>query len=145
MRGGPAKISVIASALYGTLSGSPVSDVVTTGSITIPLMKRLGYGADFSGAVSASACAGASLMPPIMGTAAFLMVDVAGIPYLEIALAAVIPSILFYFGIMVQVHDRSVITACGPFPTILGTGRKKPARYSGKTGFTLFPSPFWSG
>ena len=114
MRGGPAKISVIASALYGTLSGSPVSDVVTTGSITIPLMKRLGYGADFSGAVSASACAGASLMPPIMGTAAFLMVDVAGIPYLEIALAAVIPSILFYFGIMVQVHDRSVITGMRP-------------------------------
>ena len=118
MRGGPAKISVIASALYGTLSGSPVSDVVTTGSITIPLMKRLGYGADFSGAVSASACAGASLMPPIMGTAAFLMVDVAGIPYLEIALAAVIPSILFYFGIMVQVHDRSVITGMRPLSAV---------------------------
>ncbi len=114
MRGGPAKISVIASALYGTLSGSPVSDVVTTGSITIPLMKRLGYGANFSGAVSASACAGASLMPPIMGTAAFLMVDVAGIPYLEIALAAVIPSILFYFGVLVQVHDRAVITGMRP-------------------------------
>lgn len=85
MRGGPAKICVIASALYGTLSGSPVSDVVTTGSITIPLMKRLGYGETFSGAVAASACSGASILPPIMGTAAFLMVDVAGIPYIEIA------------------------------------------------------------
>lgn len=114
MRGGPAKISVIASALYGTLSGSPVSDVVTTGSITIPLMKRLGYSPEFAGAVAASACSGASILPPIMGTAAFLMVDVAGIPYIEIAIAGIIPAVIFYFGIMAQVHYRAVLQGMRP-------------------------------
>ena len=114
MRGGPAKICVIASALYGTLSGSPVSDVVTTGSITIPLMKRLGYGETFSGAVAASACSGASILPPIMGTAAFLMVDVAGIPYIEIAIAATLPAIIYYFGLMMQVHYRAVLKGMRP-------------------------------
>lgn len=114
MRGGPAKISVIASALYGTVSGSPVSDVVTTGSITIPLMKRLGYTPEFAGAVAASACSGASILPPIMGTAAFLMVDVAGIPYIEIAIAATIPAIIYYIALMIQVHDRSVMQGMRP-------------------------------
>ncbi len=114
MRGGPAKISVIASALYGTVSGSPVSDVVTTGSITIPLMRRLGYTPEFAGAVAASACSGASILPPIMGTAAFLMVDVAGIPYLEIAVAAAIPAVIYYVALMLQVHDRSVMQGMRP-------------------------------
>lgn len=114
MRGGPAKISVIASALYGTVSGSPVSDVVTTGSITIPLMRRLGYAPEFAGAVAASACSGASILPPIMGTAAFLMVDVAGIPYLQIAIAATIPAIIYYVALMLQVHDRSVMQGMRP-------------------------------
>lgn len=114
MRGGPAKICVIASALYGTLSGSPVSDVVTTGSITIPLMKRLGYSPNYAGAVAASACSGASIMPPIMGTAAFLMVDVAGIPYVNIAIAAIIPSIIYYFGLMTQVHYRALTQGMRP-------------------------------
>ena len=109
MIGGPAKIAVIASALYGTMSGSPTSDVVTTGSITIPLMKRLGYSPVFAGAVEASASTGASLLPPIMGTAAFLMVDIAGIPYATIAAAAIIPALIYYFGIMMQVHYRAVI------------------------------------
>lgn len=114
MRGGPAKICVIASALYGTVSGSPVSDVVTTGSITIPLMKRLGYGETFSGAVAASACSGASILPPIMGTAAFLMVDVAGIPYINIAIAAIIPAVIYYFGLMMQVHYRAILKDMKP-------------------------------
>jgi TRAP transporter 4TM/12TM fusion protein len=114
MRGGPAKISVIASALYGTVSGSPVSDVVTTGSITIPLMKRLGYSPEFAGAVAASACSGASILPPIMGTAAFLMVDVAGIAYIDIAIAAAIPAIIYYVALMIQVHDRSVMQGMRP-------------------------------
>lgn len=108
MVGGPAKISVIASGLYGSMSGSPTSDVVTTGSITIPLMKRLGYSPVFAGAVEAAASSGASILPPIMGTAAFLMVDIAAIPYVEIALAAAIPALIYYFGIMVQVHYRAV-------------------------------------
>lgn len=114
MRGGPAKIAVMASAMYGSLSGSPTSDVVTTGSITIPLMKRLGYSEVFAGAVEAAACSGASILPPIMGTAAFLMVDVAGIPYLEIAVAAIIPALIYYFGIMLQVHYRAVIKNMQP-------------------------------
>ena len=115
MRGGPAKICVIASALYGTLSGSPVSDVVTTGSIAIPLMKRLGYGETFSGAVAASACSGASILPPIMGTAAFLMVDVAGIPYIEIAIAATLPGHhLRIPASSTQVHYRAVLKGMRP-------------------------------
>lgn len=100
MRGGPAKICVIVSALYGTLSGSPVPDVVTTGSITIPLMKRPGYGEMSSGAAAASACSGAFILPPIMGTMASLMVDAAGIPYIGIAIAATFPAIIYYFGLM---------------------------------------------
>lgn len=107
MRGGPAKICVMASALYGMISGSPVSDVVTTGSITIPLMKRLGYGTTFSGALTAASCSGASIMPPIMGTAVFLMVDIAGISYLTIAVAALIPSLIYYLGILLQVDFRA--------------------------------------
>jgi TRAP transporter 4TM/12TM fusion protein len=106
--GGPAKISVIASAFYGTMSGSPTANVVTTGSFTIPLMKRVGYTPSFAGAVEAAASTGGSLLPPIMGTAAFLMVDVAGIPYIKIALAAIIPALLYYFGLMMQVHYRAV-------------------------------------
>jgi TRAP transporter 4TM/12TM fusion protein len=107
-RGGPAKIAVIASGLYGSISGSPTSDVVTTGSMTIPLMTRLGYSANFAGAVEAAASSGASILPPIMGTAAFLMVDIAGIPYVEIAVAAIIPALIYYLGIMLQVHYRAI-------------------------------------
>ncbi len=106
--GGPAKMAVVASAFYGTMSGSPTSNVVTTGSFTIPLMKRLGYSPIFSGAVEAAASTGGSILPPIMGTAAFLMVDVAGIPYLDIAVAAAIPGLLYYLGVMLQVHFRAV-------------------------------------
>ncbi|MHB8763827.1 MAG: TRAP transporter permease [Deferrisomatales bacterium] len=108
MQGGPAKIAVLASGLYGSVSGSPTSDVVTTGSMTIPLMTRLGYSPVFAGAVEAAASSGASILPPIMGTAAFLMVDIAGIPYAEIAVAAMVPALIYYFGIMLQVHYRSI-------------------------------------
>ncbi|MDL2313759.1 TRAP transporter fused permease subunit [Desulfovibrio sp. OttesenSCG-928-C14] len=128
MRGGPAKICVIASGLYGTLSGSPVSDVVTTGSITIPLMQRLGYGSTFSGAVAAASCSGASIMPPIMGTAAFLMVDIAGIPYLNIALAAAIPAAIFYFGIMVQVDYRAALHGMRPLSEGEGACKEGPLK-----------------
>ncbi|WP_300460606.1 TRAP transporter fused permease subunit [Desulfobacula sp.] len=117
MIGGPAKMAVIASGLYGSMSGSPTSDVVTTGSITIPLMKRLGYSPVFAGAVEAAASSGASILPPIMGTAAFLMVDVAGIPYIEIAMAAAIPALIYYAGIMIQVHYRAVKKDLRPIST----------------------------
>lgn len=108
--GGPAKIAVISSGLYGTISGSPTSDVVTTGAITIPIMKRLGYGSTFAGAVEVAASTGGSLLPPVMGAAAFIMAEYTGIPYREIALAAIIPAILFYLPIYLQVHLRAVKT-----------------------------------
>ena len=108
--GGPAKIAVISSGLYGTISGSPTSDVVTTGAITIPIMKRLGYKASFAGGVEVAASTGGSLLPPVMGSAAFIMAEYTGIPYRDIALAAIIPAILFYLPIYFQVHLRAVKT-----------------------------------
>ena len=102
--GGPAKVAVISSGMYGMLSGSPTSDVVTTGSITIPIMKRLGYRGSHAGAIEVASSTGGSFVPPVLGTAAFLMVDFAGLEYLQIAIAAVIPSILYYVSIYAQVH-----------------------------------------
>jgi len=95
-RGGPGKVAVIASALFGTLSGSCVANVYTTGIFTIPLMKRIGYRPVFAGAVEAVASTGGQLMPPIMGSAAFLMSDFLGIPYVNIMTAAVIPALMYY-------------------------------------------------
>jgi len=102
--GGPAKVAVISSGMYGMLSGSPTSDVVTTGSITIPIMKRLGYRGAHAGAIEVAASTGGSFVPPVLGTAAFLMVDFAGLEYLQIAIAAIIPSVLYYLSIYSQVH-----------------------------------------
>ena len=107
-RGGPAKIAVISSALYGTISGSPTSDVVTTGSVTIPMMKRLGYRASFAGGVEVAASTGGSLLPPVMGAAAFIMAEYTGIPYVDIAFAALIPALLYFLPIYFQVHLRAV-------------------------------------
>jgi len=102
--GGPAKVAVISSGMYGMMSGSPTSDVVTTGAITIPIMKRLGYTGAHAGAIEVAASTGGSLVPPVLGTAAFLMVDFSGLEYFEIAAAALIPSILYYISIYAQVH-----------------------------------------
>jgi TRAP transporter 4TM/12TM fusion protein len=106
-KGGPAKIAVISSGLYGTISGSPTSDVVTTGSVTIPMMKRLGYNSAFAGGVEVAASTGGSLVPPVMGAAAFIMSEQIGIPYIDIAIAALIPAILYYLPIYMQVHLRA--------------------------------------
>ncbi|HPB65682.1 MAG TPA: TRAP transporter permease, partial [Spirochaetales bacterium] len=106
-KGGPAKVSVIASALLGTINGSAVANVVTTGTFTIPLMKKTGYDKDFAGAVEASSSVGGQLMPPIMGAAAFIMAEVLGIQYKVIAVAAILPALLYYVGIIVQVHPRA--------------------------------------
>lgn len=105
--GGPAKVAVFSSALYGTISGSPTSDVVTTGSITIPMMRRLGYPRAIAGAIEVAASTSGGLIPPIMASAAFIMVEVTGIPYLEIAKAAIIPAFLYLLGVFVQVHFLS--------------------------------------
>ncbi|WP_118136885.1 TRAP transporter fused permease subunit [Oceanicella sp. SM1341] len=107
-RGGPAKIAVISSGLYGTMSGSPTSDVVATGSITIPVMKRLGYKARFAAAVEVAASTGGSAMPPIMGSAAFILAEYTGVAYREVVTAALIPALLYYLGVFAQVHLRAV-------------------------------------
>lgn len=103
--GGPAKVAIFSSALQGTISGSSVANVVTSGSFTIPMMKKLGYKKEFAGAVEASASTGGQLMPPIMGAAAFLMVEfIGGITYWEIAKAAAIPALLYFTGIWIMTH-----------------------------------------
>lgn len=107
-RGGPAKIAVISSGLYGTMSGSPTSDVVATGSITIPVMKRLGYKARFAAAVEVAASTGGSAMPPIMGSAAFILAEYTGVGYQQVVLAALVPAFLYYLGVFTQVHFRAV-------------------------------------
>ena len=105
--GGPAKIAVISSGLYGTMSGSPTSDVVTTGSITIPIMQRLGYSKQLSGSVEVAASTGGSLLPPVMGSAAFIMAEYTGIPYRDIVIAGIVPALLYYLCVYTQVHLRS--------------------------------------
>lgn len=102
--GGPAKVAVISSATMGTLSGSSVANVVGTGSFTIPMMKKLGYKPEFAAAVEATASTGGQLMPPIMGAAAFLMAEFTNTPYITIIGAAVIPALLYYFGVWSGVH-----------------------------------------
>jgi len=102
--GGPAKVAVIASAVTGTISGSGVANVATTGSFTIPLMKRMGYKPYFAGAVEAAASSGGLLMPPIMGTAAFVMAEFLGISYVKIIIAGAIPAILYYLAVFLEVH-----------------------------------------
>lgn len=102
--GGPAKVAVIASAMEGTVSGSSVGNVVGSGSFTIPMMKKLGYKPEFAAAVEATASTGGQIMPPIMGAAAFLMAEFTNIPYGRIALAAIIPAVLYFFSCFTQVH-----------------------------------------
>ncbi len=103
-RGGSAKVAVVASALTGTISGSATANVLSTGALTIPLMKRAGYPPFMSGAIEAAASTGGALMPPVMGTVAFIMSEYSGVPYGLIALYAAIPAILYYLGIYCTVH-----------------------------------------
>ena len=102
--GGPAKVAVISSALCGMVSGSSVGNTVTTGSVTIPMMKKTGYRPEFAGAVEAAASTGGQIMPPIMGAAAFLMAEYMGIPYGQVALKAILPAVLYFTGIYIAVH-----------------------------------------
>ena len=102
--GGPAKVAVISSALCGMVSGSSVGNTVTTGSVTIPMMKRTGYKPEFAGAVEAADSTGGQNMPPIMGAAAFLMAEYMGIPYGQVALKALLPAVLYFAGIYIAVH-----------------------------------------
>lgn len=102
--GGPAKVAVLSSALQGTVSGSSVANTVSTGSFTIPLMKSLGYKPEFAAAVEAASSTGGQIMPPIMGAAAFLISETVGVPYLDVAKAAIVPALLYFSGIWIMVH-----------------------------------------
>ncbi|MBE6908724.1 MAG: TRAP transporter permease [Ruminococcaceae bacterium] len=102
--GGPAKVAVISSALCGMVSGSSVGNTVTTGSVTIPMMKKCGYKPEFAGAVEAASSTGGQIMPPIMGAAAFLMAEYMGVPYGTVALKAILPAVLYFAGIYIAVH-----------------------------------------
>ncbi len=102
--GGPAKVAVISSALCGMVSGSSVGNTVTTGSVTIPMMKKTGYKPEFAGAVEAAASTGGQIMPPIMGAAAFLMAEYMNVTYAEVALRAILPAVLYFTGIFISVH-----------------------------------------
>ncbi|WP_122089369.1 TRAP transporter permease [Halalkalicoccus subterraneus] len=107
-QGGPAKASVVASGFMGMLSGSSVANTVTTGAFTIPLMKRSGYSPEFAGAVESSASSGGQVLPPVMGAAAFLIIEFTGTPYSEVIIAATLPAIAFFFGMWVMVHFEAV-------------------------------------
>lgn len=106
-KGGPAKVSVIASGFLGSINGSAIANVVTTGAFTIPLMKKTGYSKEFAGAVESSASVGGQLLPPIMGAAAFIMAEMLGVQYSSIVIWATLPALLYYLGIMIQVQLRA--------------------------------------
>ncbi|MDO9212134.1 MAG: TRAP transporter permease [Deltaproteobacteria bacterium] len=108
--GGPGKIAVVASGLFGTISGSAVANVMVTGQFTIPMMKRTGFQPHFAGAVEATASTGGQIMPPVMGAAAFVMAEFMGIPYLTVCKHAIIPAILYYLSVFMAVHFEAVRT-----------------------------------
>lgn len=106
-KGGPAKVAVLASGFLGSINGSAVANVVTTGAFTIPLMKKTGYSKEFAGAVEATASVGGQLLPPIMGAAAFVMAETLGVKYGVIIRAAVLPALIYYLGIIIQIQMRA--------------------------------------
>lgn len=137
LRGGPAIVAVLSSAVFGTISGSAVANVVGTGSFTIPLMKRIGYRPAFAGAVEAVASTGGQIMPPIMGAAAFIMADMLGISYLSVCIAAVIPAILYYWSLLWMVHLEALKLGLSGIPKE-ELPRLKPILKS--RGFLLLPA-----
>ncbi len=114
--GGPAKASVVSSGLMGMLSGSSVANTVTTGALTIPLMKRSGYSPEFAGAVESSASSGGQILPPVMGAAAFLIVEFIGVPYRTVIIAATLPALAFFFGMWMMVHLEAAKHGIGGLP-----------------------------
>jgi TRAP transporter 4TM/12TM fusion protein len=108
IRGGPAKVAVVASALFGTISGSAVANTAGTGSFTIPMMKRVGYNPVFAGAVEAVASTGGQIMPPVMGAAAFVLADIVGLSYWKVAIAAAIPALLYFTSVFIAVDIEAV-------------------------------------
>lgn len=115
-RGGPAKIAIITSSLFGSISGSAVANVYATGSFSIPMMKKMGYRPEFAGAVEAVASTGGQLAPPVMGAAAFVMAEFTGLPYATIMLAALIPAVLYYLSLFLQVDFESALSGVKGLP-----------------------------
>ncbi len=136
MRGGPAKAAVIASCLMGTISGSAVANVVTTGTFTIPLMKRTGYRPEVAGAVEAVASSGGQIMPPIMGAAAFIMADFLKVPYLEVIIAAAIPACLYYAALFFMVDLEAAKSGLKGLPRMELPDWKQTLL---KSGYLLIP------
>lgn len=134
--GGPAKAAVIASGLFGTLSGSGVSNVLTTGSFTIPMMRRVGYRGPFAGGVEASAAVGGSIMPPVMGAVAFMMAEFMGVDYAQIVIAAAIPAILYYLAIYWTVHFEARKSALARLPK---AALPDPWRLIARHGYLMIP------
>ena len=156
-RGGPAKASVVGSSLMGTISGTAVANVLTTGTISIPLMVRNGYRPHVAGAIEAVASTGGQLMPPVMGAAAFIMAEITGIPYLDIALAALIPSLVYYIVLFAVVHLEAVkneipILDLADIPSVSGTIRESGHLLLGipalvimlVQGYSIMYSSFWA-
>ncbi len=154
--GGPAKVSVVSSALFGTISGSAVANVVSTGALTIPNMKRLGYPGHFAGGVEAASSAGGQITPPIMGAAAFIMAEYLNMPYSKIAIAASIPAFMHYLGVMTIVHlEAKRLDLRGEPPESIPRLRDVIARgwpsaiplgvllYVLFSGFTPYMAAFW--
>jgi TRAP transporter 4TM/12TM fusion protein len=108
-RGGPAKVAILSSGFFGSLSGSVISNVVTTGKLTIPTMKRLGYPAVYAGAVESCASTGGTLMPPVMGAVAFLMAEFLNVPYSTVMIAALVPALIFYLALLLQVDAYAAV------------------------------------
>jgi TRAP transporter 4TM/12TM fusion protein len=130
LRGGPAKVAVVSSGMMGTISGSAVANTVTTGTFTIPLMKRIGFESHVAGAVEATASSGGALMPPVMGAAAFVMSEFLRIPYISICKAALLPAVLYYLSIFSIVHFYSLKMGIkglekGQIPNIMNVIREK--------------------
>ena len=115
-RGGPAKMAVLASALFGTISGSAVGNVASVGVVTIPLMKHTGYPPEFAAGVEAVASTGGAIMPPVMGAAAFVMTEFLGIPYSAVVIAALLPALAYYGTLLAQVHLRALKIGLDPLP-----------------------------
>ena len=109
-RGGPAKIAIVGSSLFGSISGNVVSNVLTVGVVTIPLMMRVGFRPHLAAAIEAYASTGGQMMPPVMGVAAFVMAEFLQVPYYEVALAAIIPALLFYIALFIQVDLEAART-----------------------------------
>lgn len=137
LRGAGAKISIVASAFFGTISGNAVSNVVTTGTISIPLMKSSGYKPEHAGAIEAVASTGGQLMPPVMGAAAFIMAELLAVPYSAIVLAALIPALLYYFALFIQADFEA---AKGGFTSV--PKEERPSAGEVLRAGWFFPIPF---